>query len=432
MEITIQSDMPPNWQTNSGLARILKSALYCRHIDKFARAVANNEGYNGSWAGSTDTNIGSQTDTPGVGTLPQNNIVPPPAPATSTQASPQSFGQQANNAVVGFGTAMGNFGQGILSPFARLGVSGYNAIAAPIAGIGAALNGGNSLQAFNQQASAPRNIGFSGGPVAPYLPTSQPSGAPLTNEQTVRQGLSAAGGAAQIGANFIGGGGASGLAEDAAKQTIGATAYQGAKTGLLSGGLFGLGLGLQDPNATPGSVAGQTAIGAGIGGVGGGLLGAGLGAAQNAAQGPESDAWETIQPKGKNVSPESLQIKNTATGSVAVSVPTDDYDQKMIQAVLPYKPDPGDPIGSWQRITQGAHAQTVALRNSLDPEQGIWSPKNYQSVLDKVPVPIGAKGEASASAVNGVKDFVMSLTDDADKHTVGTLDVSRQFRAGIN
>ena len=370
---------------------------------------------------------------PGIGTLPQTNVVPPATPTpTPTPAPPQSLMQKLNSGVKNFGTAMGNFGEGLLNPFARLGVSAYNDVAAPVGALGALMHGGNALQAFNQQASAPRNIGFTGGATTPYLPTSQPSGAPLTNEQAVRQGLSAAGGAAQIGSNFIGGGGAAGLAEDAGKQTLGASIYQGAKTGLQAGGLFGLGSGLQDPNATPSSVAQQTAIGAGAGTVGGGLIGGILGKAQLMAGSSEQDAWDTIQPKGKNVDPASLQYKNTATGKVAASVPTSEYDQKMIQATLPYKPTPSDPIGSWQRITAGVEEQASALRKAINPNQGFWSPDNYQSVIKSVEVPIGAKGEASASQVQGIQDYLMNLTTDADKHTVGTLDVSRGFRQGIN
>jgi hypothetical protein len=139
--------------------------------------------------------------------------------------------------------------QSIARPFLRPAVSLYNAAAGTVKGIE-----GDS-QAGIQEATKTRDLGYFG-QVKPIL----------------KPGLDAAGTAAELAANFVGGEGAVGAGESLIKGAAGAAIKQGIKQGAKSGALAGFGSALQDDNPNIRSVAEKT-IGGTIGGaVTGGVL----------------------------------------------------------------------------------------------------------------------------------------------------------------
>jgi hypothetical protein len=139
--------------------------------------------------------------------------------------------------------------QSIARPFLRPAVSLYNAAAGTLKGIE-----GDS-QAGVQEATKERDLGYFG-KVKPIL----------------KPGLDAAGNAAELAANFVGGEGAVGAGEDLIKGAAGAAVKTGIKEGAIAGGTAGFGSALQDNNPNLKSVAEKTLEGAIGGAITGGVL----------------------------------------------------------------------------------------------------------------------------------------------------------------
>ena len=365
-------------------------------------------------------------------------IAPPSSPLTVSDPNTVSsdnqvvendntLGDTLNNSVL---NPLKGFAQGIVRPFAKAGVEAYNLAAAPIAAISAP--SGQKLQAAQQAADQPRNIHL-GQPVGPLLNTT-----PTTDIGALKNAANFAGTSAEIGANFLGGEGASSLVDNAADQTLGASVYQGAKTGFQAGGLSGLGQGLQNIDTSQSlgqnalNVGKSTALGAGVGTLAGGTLGAVTGKIGTQGSAATDDTWDMVQPKGRDVDPNSIQYKKTGTGEVAVSVPTTPHDQELIQASQPYV-KPNDPIGTYQNINKGIADEGSALRAGVaNSKSGTFSVDNYTGLTRQVTIPLAIKDSAEMTSVNNINDYVENLADKAQKNVAGRLDVAQQFRQGIN
>ncbi len=92
------------------------------------------------------------------------------------------------------------------------------------------------------------------------------TGGGITPRQVIGSGI-------QLGANFVGAGGASQVASNTVKGRILQGIGQGALSGATAGGVYGLGAGIEDKNASFGDVVKETAISGAVGGALGGFIG---------------------------------------------------------------------------------------------------------------------------------------------------------------
>lgn len=167
--------------------------------------------------------------------------------------------------------------QGIATPFARFGVTAYDAVHAgneALKATGDAIIGNKDAEAARiKKATAemgPRDLGYLG-TVKPFGYTeTQTSKGPVGRISPIRTLSDAAGAGAEVGANFIGGEGAIGAGESILKGSLKAAIKTGIKEGATAGAVAGFGSGLQQDKVSLGGVAKSTAEGLASGAVLGG------------------------------------------------------------------------------------------------------------------------------------------------------------------
>lgn len=160
--------------------------------------------------------------------------------------------------------------KGLTEPIARLGVTGYNAVA------GKPLDTSRNLPIYGQTEGY-QPVTNEGGLISPAGKFQNP-----INPRGLAQSVGAG---AELASLVSGGGEAANLAEQGLK-----TAGKGlVKEGAIIGGSGAFGAGLQDKNATAKSVALDTALGAGVGAVGGKATESLIGAVAKKAAGPTSE-----------------------------------------------------------------------------------------------------------------------------------------------
>lgn len=195
--------------------------------------------------------------------------------------------------------------EGFAKPFARLGVSAYNAAAAPVSAINSLAQGRGAAQAmqdFTKEADASRTIGS----LTDVQPLLKVDPAAAGDPYGIKTGASAAGAAAEIAANFVGGTGAVKVGTTTLRGAVKEGLKEGLKYGFAGGGLSGFGQGLQTDNPIIGALI-YTPVGAATGGV----LGGGLGAVLPAIGGATRAALGTVFPEVK-----LNMIKNEFAGAV--------------------------------------------------------------------------------------------------------------------
>jgi hypothetical protein len=181
-----------------------------------------------------------------------------------TPQAPQAEPTQPEKKGDGF---LKSLAKSAVSPFVRVGASAYQATKAT----GDILTSGVfKLTGDKERAERYKQQAFQGA----FAKEQNVPGFGAAKTVNVENPLDAAGVGAELASNFVGAEGAGGLVKNSLGGLVKQGAIQGAKTGLVSGGLYGAGSSLQKDDPTLGGVIKDTATGALTGAAIGGAAGA--------------------------------------------------------------------------------------------------------------------------------------------------------------
>lgn len=154
----------------------------------------------------------------------------------------------------------------------------------------------------------------------------------------------------------------------------------------------------------------------------------------NSVEDVNQRVWDMVQPKlnakgmtsavkAGNISQEGMLKTTTLNPSK--------FDQEMVDAVAPYVADAKDPLEAVQNMSEAVDEESNRLIEGVKDQGGTWTGTQMKGAVDEASVPIGVKG-VSESQVQGIKDYVGSLSEDAPKDASGALRVAKDFRQTIN